>query len=186
MRNSLTHQIDSDIYQSDMARDKKEKDGQDKGGGVQVLIRLSNEINDLLEMDSRHHKRSKKGQVEAILEAYYELYEGDIRSMVEIRARLSPKHNKPASDSHADESTRKANSALVGLPTPLPTILSDVARYVTEKAGIKVDTTMVTLYRAYVKGKDQSFLELPENIQNVIIAFYEGNLESYLSRELTG
>jgi len=83
----LNYQNDSVIFGSDMGRKRKESVSENE---VQVLIRLPKFIDDNLEYDSARCRPSKKAQVEAILIAYYQLYDLELRDISGIREIVSP------------------------------------------------------------------------------------------------
>jgi len=187
VKNSLTHQIDSGIYQRDMAKDDKEKDEQ-----VQILVRIPKDVDAILDADAKLNKRSKKGHVEAILEAYYELYSGDVRDLVEIRSRLSPVYKKPSGDKpetgQASENKKKNNSHLVITKSkkvyPEMTTVQ-MWEYLQNETGRDIPIAAVLLYDEYVQFGKQAFFEqnYPTEIQEIVAAFFAGTLDGYLSKE---
>ncbi|HXG66502.1 MAG TPA: hypothetical protein VNO70_15490 [Blastocatellia bacterium] len=57
---------------------------------VQVLVRLSAEVYNALERDAKRCRRSNTKQVEAILTAYYELENVELREVSPARRVVSP------------------------------------------------------------------------------------------------
>lgn len=182
-KNSLTYQNDNDIYRRDMVKGKKGT--ADHGDGVQVLVRISEELDAILADDAKLNKRSKKGHVEAILEAYYEMYSGDIRDMVDIRSRLSPNYVKTEIP-RGKKAVEKARHNNPGLTVAPPKRMLDHMEQVDELrriSGEHVPIDALSLYCLYLKDGDRRFFEkkYPTRIKELVIAYKEGRLEEYLS-----
>jgi hypothetical protein len=86
IENGLTQTVDRYKYHPDMSK----KDKEIKEDEVQVLVRLAKNVHIHLEEDAGRCKRSIKGQVEAILTAYYELGDVELKDVEPTRRAISP------------------------------------------------------------------------------------------------
>jgi hypothetical protein len=92
MKNELTYLSDRRKYQSDIMTNEEK----------QVLVRLPEDVHKALSDDADRCRRSIKGQVEAILVAYYELGDVELRDVEPVR--------KIASSQSRNSKTQKSSN----------------------------------------------------------------------------
>jgi hypothetical protein len=104
-----------------------------------------------------------------------------------LRLKREATEEKKASNARTrsgEETTRKATSGLVAVP---PATNAALAVDLTRRTGVKIEPYQVALYRISLENKCDEFHELPNEIKEVISAYFEGTLKDYLSkREKTG